>query len=87
MKREKESLRGFDKWRSISHLQRYIEVSHPRKCNIWEVVKCILTYIKGTMDHGLMFNGRSNMTKSIVGHVYVDYGQDLDGGTIYDMVV
>ena len=42
----------------------------------WEAVKWILRYIKGTLDHGLLFDG--NDSKTLVGYVDADYAQDLD---------
>ena len=53
-------------------------MSNPGKM-LWEAVKWILKYLKGTTNLGLMFNARLNNAKALIGYVDADYGQDLDG--------
>ena len=42
----------------------------------WQVVKCILRYLKGTTDIGLVYHG--DMSCAIVGYSNFDYPLDLD---------
>ena len=43
----------------------------------WEVLKGILRHLKGTTDHGIMFN-KKQCAPLIVGYVDFDYAGDLD---------
>ena len=61
---------------SMGKVSRYM--SNPGKVH-WEAVKWILRYLKGTKDVGLLFDGKSDRAKLLLGYVDADYRQDLDG--------
>ena len=44
----------------------------------WEVVRCILRYIKGTVDVGLVFKKDDHVKQQCTGYVDSDYAEDLD---------
>ncbi|XP_050920281.1 secreted RxLR effector protein 161-like [Lathyrus oleraceus] len=51
-------------------------MSKPRKHH-WEAIKWILRYLKGTTNHGIMFNKEQGVL-SVVGYVDSDNASDLD---------
>jgi hypothetical protein len=50
-------------------------MTHPQQAHL-KVVKCILRYIKGTLDFGLFYPKRSELT--LCGYSDADWGGDLD---------
>ncbi|CAM6121348.1 unnamed protein product [Calypogeia fissa] len=44
----------------------------------WEAVKWILRYLRGTLDYGILFDGRTNSTLELGGYVDSDYAENLD---------
>lgn len=61
---------------AMGKVSRYM--SNPGKMQ-WEAVKWILRYLKGLMDYDLLFDAKSLNAKFLIGYVYANYGQDLDG--------
>ncbi|GJT19276.1 hypothetical protein Tco_0877982 [Tanacetum coccineum] len=60
---------------AVSVVSRYMH--NPGKIH-WEVVKCIIRYMKGTSNIGLSFEKRCASPNKVVGYVDSDYAGDLD---------
>lgn len=52
-------------------------MSNARKV-YWETMKCIMRYLKSTLDYDLLFDGLLDNVKSLFSYVDVDYRHDLD---------
>ena len=61
---------------NIAHVMRVMSrfMSRPRKQH-WEVVNCILRYLRGSLDTCLYFTGAS---LKLQGYVDVDFASDID---------
>ena len=54
---------------------------NPRQAH-WNAVKRIFRYLKGTIDHGIVYGFNSNSPndpKTLVGYTYADWAGDVDG--------
>nr|GEW12054.1 retrovirus-related Pol polyprotein from transposon TNT 1-94 [Tanacetum cinerariifolium] len=60
---------------AVSVVSRYMH--NPGKMH-WEVVKCIIRYLKGTINIGLSFEKGRASPKGVVGYLDSDYASDLD---------
>ena len=58
---------------AVGVVSRYMQ--NPRKPN-WEAIRCILRYVKGTNDYGLLY--KKGETCKLVGYCDVDYSGDHD---------
>ena len=59
--------------RSINHF-----TSNPSKEH-WTAVKRILCYIKGTINHGILFDGQKEKNVKLEGYVDADWGSNPNG--------
>jgi Reverse transcriptase (RNA-dependent DNA polymerase)/GAG-pre-integrase domain/Integrase core domain len=60
---------------AVSTVSRYM--SNPGKPH-WEAVKWILRYLRGTTEHGILFDGAKAEKLSLSGFVDSDYGGNVD---------
>ncbi|CAM6087063.1 unnamed protein product [Calypogeia fissa] len=62
---------------TISIVSRFM--ANPGKLH-WEAMKWVLRYLRGTLDYGILFDGRTNSTLELGGYVDSDYVGNLDNG-------
>ena len=60
---------------AVGTMSRYI---HNRSKYHWEARKCIICYVKGSLDRCLVFNKSKTSTYDVVGFIDFDYDGDLD---------